>query len=690
MDLQAQMEQAISLAGGLLTAAGFTAAAILFSWRGQRSSPKLLFTLALALTGAWAFALVITQSASIQWDSVPNTIAVLRDAGWFAAILVLLKHQCEGQSLWRYLSLAAGTLVFAELGFAISDARFDTGLGIRLSLPVLQLATSVMGLVLVENLLLNLNGPRRWSVRLMAISLAALFGYNIILAIPQFLGAEPIGGFLAAQPLVYLLTLPLFIVTGLRSTSLKLEVRSSRAVVFHSATLIFAGILLQGTALAAFYVRSLGGARETALSIVFGFAGILTIAVVLGSRTARSQIRNFISENFYSYKYDYRIEWTRFIQALSQYQEQSAPDRALRTLTDLLDSQGGVLWMRRAGWRQFIPIASWCFGEGWGPIDSKDPILVDLEREDVGFIDLSVSDRDGRSKVWQQRFPRAWIAVPLHFRGELIGLAILRNPRAARRLDWEDRNLVSLVAMQLALFLAHDQLSQELADSQQLIEFNKRVAFALHDLKNTIGQLKLVLHNAGRFGDNPEFRNDMMATIHQAVDNLQSLMGKLRHDPAEQSVVEAPQRFDLCGILTRCARRKAASGVIFEPSEEPIYVDLAGAEQFEAALEHVVSNAVEASTAQTNVYLSVSRRDGRICVRVEDHGVGMTPEFIADALFRPLHTTKQKGLGIGAFQARAIMRNLGGDMEVHSTLGKGTTVCLLFPHSIDAEPGTTR
>lgn len=66
----------------------------------------------------------------------------------------------------------------------------------------------------------------------------------------------------------------------------------------------------------------------------------------------------------------------------------------------------------------------------------------------------------------------------------------------------------------------------------------------------------------------------------------------------------------------------------------------------------------------------------------------MSPEFVADGLFRPLHTTKQKGLGIGAFQARAIMRNLGGDLEVHSTLGKGTTVCLLLPAPIDAKPGT--
>jgi len=682
------MEQAISLAGDLLTAVGFTAAAVVFVRRGKSSLPKHLFTLALALTAAWALVLALSHSVFLKWDSVPNSFSVLRDAGWFAAILVLLKHESEGQSLWRYLSLAAGILILADLGFALSGAAFDPGLGIRLSLPVLQLATSVMGLVLLENLLLNINGPRRWSIRLMAISLAALFGYNIILSLPQFLGGAPIGGFLAAQPLVYLLTLPLFIVTGLRSTSLKLRVHSSRAVVFHSATLIFAGILLQGTALAAFYVRSLGGARETALSIVLGFAGVLTIAVVLSSRTARSQIRNFISENFYSYKYDYRVEWTRFIQALSQYQEQTAPDRALRTLTDLLDSQGGVMWMRRFGWRQFIPIASWCFGEGWGPIDSEDPILADLRREDVGFVELSAEASESRSSSWKERFPRAWIAVPLHFRGDLIGFTVLRPPRAPRRLDWEDRNLVSLVAMQLALFLAHDQLSQEFADSQQLLEFNKRVAFALHDLKNTIGQLKLVLHNEGRFGDNPDFRKDMSATIHQAVDNLQSLMSKLRHEPAEARTDESRRRIDVCALLAACARKKSGSGVIFESSDEPVYVDLTDADQFESALEHVVSNAVEAGTPQSPVHLSASRRDGRICVRVEDHGAGMSPEFVADGLFRPLHTTKQKGLGIGAFQARAIMRNLGGDLEVHSTLGKGTTVCLLLPAPIDAKPGT--
>ena len=483
------------------------------------------------------------------------------------------------------------------------------------------------------------------------------------------------------------MVLPLLVVTGVRSNSLKLQVHSSRNVVFHSATLVFAGILLQGTAVAAYYVRSFGGGPAIALSIVLGFAGVLTIAVLLSSRTIRSQIRVFINENFYSYKYDYRLEWRKFIQALSQYQEQAAPERALRTLVDLLDSPGGVLWVRRQGWRQFSPLASWALGETLGPIEADDPMLMDIRDESVALLEISDSDDIQKYASWRQRFPDAWLAVPMHYRNELIGFAVLAKPRATRRLDWEDRNLLSLISTQLALYLVHEQIAQELADSQQLIEFNNRVAFALHDLKNTGGQLNLVLHNATRFGDDPRFRADMMSTIRHAVDNLQALVGKLKNGSVPETAAQSLTRVDICELLARCAKRRSANGVVLGNIGEPIYADVAKLDEFEGALDHVVSNAIEASRTGSNVRLSVLRKGGRVCVLVEDDGPGMSPDFLAHNFFRPLQTTKKKGLGIGAYQARSIMRKLGGDMEVQSTVGQGTTVSLFLPASADVERG---
>jgi putative PEP-CTERM system histidine kinase len=668
------MEDAFPFFAALVAAVGFHTAGLLFAFRGKRSPTSTLFSLALLLTGVWATSVAVVSFGygDAGWARLP--LAALRDAGWFAVILGVLRQDTEKQLLWRQLAAAAAVVVSADLGFALSGATLDTGLGLRLTPAMMQIATSIMGLILIENLLLNVSTQRRWSVRLMGIGLGTLFGYNIILYIPQFLGGDLLQSFVAAQPLVYLLALPLFVVTGVRNNSLRLQAYSSRNVLFHSATLIFAGVLLQGTALAALYVRSFGGAQATALSIVLGCAGVLIITIMLSSRTIRSRVRTLIVENFYSYKYDYRLEWTKFIYTLSQHQEQGAPTRALRTLADLLDSQGAILWVRRSGWRQYIPIASWCFGQTWGPVDADDPILQDIRKETIGFLELSGSDSP---PIWRERFPGAWLAVPLHYRGELFGFALLRQSRAFRRLDWEDRNLVGLIAQQLALYLVHEQIEEELADSQQLIEFNNRVAFALHDVKNTIGQLKLVLHNAERFGDDPRFRADMLATIEQAVENLHTLMDKLRS--REEAPPSKPSRIDISQAVARCAERKSTMGVVFRNSGEAFFADIARVEDFETALEHVVTNAVEASSQGSNVHIRIEQQDGRIRVFVEDRGVGMSPEFVSQELFRPLRTTKKRGMGIGAYQARTMMRAIGGDMEVQSASGRGTTVSLVLP-----------
>ena len=239
------MEKAFLFFSGLTAAFCFFAVAALFALRGRHSLSTALFTLALSLTGLWALAL--TKSGDTDWGRYPAIVAACRDAGWFATILVFLRQESERHSLSQKLAVAAAALILINLAFAVSGSAFINGPGLRLNLATVQLAIPIMGLILVENLLLNLEASRRWSVRLMAIGLSALFGYNIVLRIPQFLGGEPIDAFVAAQPLVYLTALPLLVVTGIRNNSLKVQAHSSRNVVFHSATLIFAGNPVAGS-----------------------------------------------------------------------------------------------------------------------------------------------------------------------------------------------------------------------------------------------------------------------------------------------------------------------------------------------------------------------------------------------------------------------------------------------------------
>lgn len=677
------MALGISFFAGLLTALVYSAFAAILPARGRRSPSNFLLALAAALTALWAISTVLLACG---WTDVrlPRIAAVLRDGGWFAVTLAILKLESGPQPLWKRLTATASSLIGLDLAFAVTSASIDTGLGVRLTLPLMQFAVAVMGLILTENLYRNIGKARAWSVKLLLIALAALYAYHIVMRIPEVLGGSTLLAFAVAEPLLYLVALPLFIVTAIRSEALRLRLHSSRRVVFHSATLIFAGILLQGTAAAALYVRHFGGTPAVVLSIVLGFAGLVAAVAALATESVRSQIRTFINENFFSYKYDYRLEWTKFNQALSRYEDRGGPERVLLTLSDLLDSPGGVLFVRRAGWRQFVRLAHSAFGANFGPIQETDPLLASFVDDSVAILELSGKTTSPAILQWHARFPEAWLTVPLRFHEQLIGFCLLHKPRAPKKLDWEDRNLIALISAQLAGYLVHEQTAQALADSQQLAEFNNRVTFALHDLKNTAGQLNLLVQNAEKFGDNLAFRVDMLETIRHAIDNLQGLIAKLR-DGKDMTAKPDKVRVNLCEVLARFVQRRSAADIAFRRDTAAVYADLRQPADFECALDHVVANALEASPALGSVKINIETAGDHALVHVRDEGPGMSADFIARELFRPLHTTKNKGLGIGAYQARALMRDLGGDIEVESEPGHGTTVTLVLPACQDAE-----
>src|SRR6185295_3111426 len=140
---------------------------------------------------------------------------------------------------------------------------------------------------------------------------------QLLVGIPQLLSGTPPEVLIDIGPIVYLLALPLFAVTATRTPGLHLQFHSSRKIVFHVATIIAVGVLLQGAAIAAFYLRRIGGDNGTVFAIVFAFVSAVGLAVIFTSESTLSRMKDFINQNFFSYKYDYRLEWSKFIRALS-------------------------------------------------------------------------------------------------------------------------------------------------------------------------------------------------------------------------------------------------------------------------------------------------------------------------------------------------------------------------------------
>jgi signal transduction histidine kinase len=72
---------------------------------------------------------------------------------------------------------------------------------------------------------------------------------------------------------------------------------------------------------------------------------------------------------------------------------------------------------------------------------------------------------------------------------------------------------------------------------------------------------------------------------------------------------------------------------------------------------------------------------------IQDTGAGMTEEFIDSRLFKPFESTKGlTGMGIGAYQAREYVRNVGGNIDVTSEPGVGSCFSIRFP--LLARPGS--
>jgi len=101
-------------------------------------------------------------------------------------------------------------------------------------------------------------------------------------------------------------------------------------------------------------------------------------------------------------------------------------------------------------------------------------------------------------------------------------------------------------------------------------------------------------------------------------------------------------------------------------------------EQLEQVLLNLMINAIEASPNGETVMLSAGAEDGKIVLRVIDHGQGVPPAHI-DRLFDPFFTTKEHGTGLGLPVAHQIMTKMGGTLLAQRDSGTGMMFSVVLP-----------
>ena len=672
-----------------LAAAAFVAFAVRLAlgWRSSRRAALLLAaTLATAL---WA----ATSAAFAGWQSGGTWLAssacdALRYALWLAFLGSLLRGDSKSASAdapvpgppRTLLALVAAALVSSVVlsnptpfGLVLGDQGWMASFAVRLGL-------AVFGLILVEQLFRRANPQARWALKPLCLGLAGVFAFDLYYYADAMMFGRLDASVWLARGIANALVIPFIAVATARNTGWTIEMHMSRSAVFHSTAILVSGVFLLTIAAAGYVVRFVGGQWGYAIQIAFSFAAILAAVLLLSSGSFRSQLRVFVSKHFFSYRYDYREEWLRFTRTLSaESSPQGLQENCVRALADLLESPGGALWLKGEV-QDYRPAARWNMPAS----DATEPAQGSLSRflERTGWV-VNLSEYateperypDLELPGWLRSIPSAWLIIPLVSGSELLGFVVLTTPRATVDVNWEVRDLLKAASRQAASYLGQVRATEALLEARKFDAFNRMSAFVVHDLKNLVAQLSLMLKNAERHRDNPEFQRDMLTTVQHVVARMNQLMLQLR---TEVTPVEKARPTDLEAVVRRVCAAKAGHRAPIELQLSPGVLGLGHEDRLDHVIGHLVQNALDATAESGSVLVRLGREDSHAVVEVVDTGIGMTPEFVRDRLFKPFETSKPAGMGIGVYESAQYVNALGGQIFIDSEPNVGTRVRLIL------------
>jgi putative PEP-CTERM system histidine kinase len=260
----------------------------------------------------------------------------------------------------------------------------------------------------------------------------------------------------------------------------------------------------------------------------------------------------------------------------------------------------------------------------------------------------------------------------------LLGLAILADRVDGAPYTPEELDLLQCIGNLAAAGLLNLRLSEELVLAKQLEAFQTMAAFFVHDLKNVVSGLSLTLDNLSVHFDDPSFRQDALRGISATVTRINHLIGRMSVLRNRTDV--KPVESDLNQlVLEALAGLNWLREVELVKELHPLPKILADPERLQNVVTNLLLNAREAVGKGGQVRVQTGQQDGHAVLTVADNGCGMSPVFLRDSLYRPFHTTKKAGLGIGLFQSRMIVEAHRGSIQAESDLGKGTTFLVILP-----------
>jgi putative PEP-CTERM system histidine kinase len=684
----AEIFQYAEVAAAASYIAGAIAAATVGAWIALRrdrfgaAAPALV--VALILSAGWCIS-VITFGGEALIAGVAET---LRNLAWLTVLYRLFATDGRHASLAPIkpvlvvLALVEVARIAAEIlleRLAGADRIMIVTLDKTL---VLHLLVAVGGLMLVHNLYVGASRQAQAVLRWPATGLAVIWAVDLNFYTLAYLTAGWPHDFALVRGLAVLALAGLIAIGGLTGNT-ALRFRPSRAVTFQTFSLMVIGGYLIAMVAIAQWLAYAGGNFARMMELAFlTMASVLAI-LVLPSRRLRGWFRVIIAKHLFQHRYDYREEWLRFTRTVGNSGVSASPlgERVIQAVADIAESPAGLL-LTQGDNGDLELAARWQWPAADVPAQalSQDGMAF-LER---GSFIVDLDDvRDGKAAHgeadvipgWLREETRAWALIPLIHYERLVGVVVLARPTAARKFDWEDFDLLRVVGQQLASYLAENAGQEALAEASRFDDFSRRIAFVMHDIKNLASQLSLLARNAEKHAEKPEFRADMLVTLRNSTEKLNALIARLSRYGGGIDQFGEVDAADVARSVV--GQFKGGHPVLLTECNASTVV--ANRESLEQVLLHLIQNGIDASAKGNPVFLSLVVENLNARFDVVDSGTGMSPEFVRTKLFKPFVSSKQGGFGIGAYEARELVRAMRGRLDVESREGLGSRFTVRLP-----------
>ena len=669
----------LTVVGYALSAAGYTFLLLLLLAVRKSGLAKYLLILATLSTALWSITPFIFPSMSLEnllfFDNIKNIVWLLFLASCLKNNFKNLGEVLKRKETWFILALPALAISLPYLGVQKVSWQY-----------LLQTIISLQVLVLLE-VIYRQSGNNRWALKPLVLYLAVISIFDFVTFANALMVEQLHINYIAARGYIYTALIPFLILAIRRVKNWGVEIYISREVVMHSTLLMVAGGYLFIMAMIGYAVQYMGGEWGSTIQIILIALSMTFLATLFLSMSFRTRIKVFITKHFFANQFDYRQEWLSLTHCLnSKDPEGNIHTTALKGLIAAIDYRSGCLVQVSNG--EFKLLANIEHHELNEDEEQVLSTFASFFKEKNWIVDIE----ELRTKPFVYEGLRInhallnnvsfQIVIPIYNDDKLWGMAaILGSDNTVKKLDWELRDYLKAVTAQVSNYLFHQAAALQLAENAQFAAFSRMSAFVVHDLKNVLAQIDLILCNAEQHKDNPEFINDTFETLYHTKTRMDKMLAQLTEKNTLQE--EKYSLVTLSECISNVLEQRCASYLptptIKVTSETPVVLD---SDKLSNVVYHLVSNAQQATRddGKVEVELVLSDSEQYMLVNIIDNGSGMSEEFMRTRLFKPFDTTKgNAGMGIGAFDAKAYLEKIGGKLLVDSKQGAGTTFTLHIP-----------